>query len=161
MPNNNKPNILYKSKNYKETENNYEDVVLSKWCLTGVMLFKFCHNNSINKLTNGWKKTYIYKGERLYMDTIVCEPSLFIGDLQVGMRRRDTHAFNVTPYNNTRRHTLDILHNRTSDGLLYGWMDWSYVTEISDGILSCLTDVLLLWHIGYAKKQPLDQEYDH
>lgn len=31
------------------------------------------------------------------MDTIVCEPSLFIGDLQVGMRRRDTHAFNVTP----------------------------------------------------------------
>ena len=57
------------------------------------------------------------------MDTIVCEPSLFIGDLQVGMRRRDTHAFNVTPHNNTRRHTLDILHNRTSDGLLYGWMD--------------------------------------
>ena len=57
-------------------------------CLTGVMLSKFCHDNNINKLA---EKTYIYAGRRFYMKTIVIKPSLFTGDLLVGMRRSETH----------------------------------------------------------------------
>ena len=75
------------------------------------------------------------------------KPSLFTIDVPVRMRRYVTHASNVTPYNNTRRHTQAILNNRISDGL---WRKFSYVTEISDGMLCCLIDVLRPWHIEYA-----------